>query len=39
MAIFVMYFNLGFCVAGSNNGTVDNDGGDCFEGSICRVCS
>ncbi|KAF2569835.1 hypothetical protein F2Q68_00026168 [Brassica cretica] len=29
---------VSFCSRGRNNGTVDNNGGDCVEGSVCRVC-
>ena len=29
---------FGVCLIGrGNNGTVDNNGGDCVEGSVCRV--
>ncbi|CAN7013617.1 unnamed protein product [Brassica oleracea var. botrytis] len=29
---------VSFYSRGRNNGTVDNNGGDCVEGSVCRVC-
>ena len=32
-----VFFGVCF-IGGRNNGTVDNNGGDCVEGSVCRVC-